>query len=125
MAKRAFKYKGVEIDKLKELSLNEFMKLTTSRVRRTLSRGFTDQQKILLKKIRSGKKNVKTHQRDMIILPEFVGEKISIHNGKAFVTITIMPEMVGHFLGEYVLTRVKAKHSVSTAGPKKKVVKRK
>ena len=54
---------------------------------------------------------VRTHRRDMPILPEFVGRRIAIHNGQNFVEIDIRPEMIGHYLGEFALTRKGVAHS--------------
>ncbi len=73
MAKKEFTYRGKTLEELKELSLNDFMLLLPSRERRSLKRGFTEQQKILLKRIRAKKSNIETHCKDMIILPEMVG----------------------------------------------------
>lgn len=114
---KEFKYKGKTLEELKNLSLEEFAKLLPARQKRTIKRGFTDAQKRLLKKIRAkGKKQIKTHCRDMIILPEMVGIKIHIHNGRAFLLTEIQPEMVGHFLGEFALTRTRVKHSAPGIG---------
>ena len=84
MAKKEFTYKGKTLDELKKLSLNELAQLLTSRQRRKIKRGFTEQEQILLKKIRASQKNIETHCRDMIILPEMVGFTIKIHSGKEF-----------------------------------------
>ncbi len=116
MAKKEFTYKGKTIEELKKMSLNELAQLMTSRQRRIIKRGFTDQQKILLKKIRSNQKNVETHCRDMIILPEMVGATIKVHRGKEFMPVLVEPEMIGHFLGEFALTRKKIQHSAPGIG---------
>jgi len=80
--------------------------------RRTLRRGLTREQNKLLNDIKNSKKEViKTHLRDMIVLPDFVGHKIAVHNGKEFVHVTIQPEMIGHYLGEFALTRKEVKHT--------------
>jgi len=116
MAKE-FRYKGKTLEELKSISLEDFVKLLPSRKRRTIQRGFTNSQKTLLKRIRSkGKKQIKTHCRDMIILPEMVGIKIHIHNGRSFLLTEIQPEMIGHRLGEFALTRSRVKHSAPGIG---------
>ena|SRR3989442_11473043 len=56
-------------------------------------------------------KGLRTHCRDVPILPDFVGKKVSIHNGKAFETVEIKPEMIGHYIGEFAMTRKPVKHS--------------
>ena len=59
----------------------------------------------LLKKVEKGgdalKRPIKTWSRSSTIVPEFVGLKFEIHNGKKFIPITISDEMVGHKLGEF------------------------
>ena len=116
MAKKEFTYKGKSIEELKRMSLNELSQLLTSRQRRSLKRGFTEQQKILLKKLRSNKKNIETHCRDIIIVPEMTGTIIKVYSGKEFVSVSIEPDMVGHRLGEFVLTRKKVQHSAPGIG---------
>jgi len=111
MAKKEFTFRGKTIEELKKLSLNELGELLPSRQRRTLKRGLTDQQKILLKKISKKENGIETHCRDAIILPEMIGITIKIHSGKEFVPVMIIDEMIGHYLGEFVLTRKKIAHS--------------
>ena len=116
MVKKEFTFKGKTVDELKKMSLKEFASLLKSRQRRSLERGFTDAQKILLKKIKANEKNIKTHCRDMIILPEMIGLTIHVHRGKEFVPVMIQPEMVGHRLGEFALTRKRVEHSAPGIG---------
>ena len=116
MAKKEFTYKGKTLEELKKMSSNELAQMLTARQRRTIKRGFTEQQKILLKKIRSSEKNIETHCRDMTILPEMIGTTIKIHQGKEFTPVLIEPDMVGHYLGEFVLTRKKVSHSAPGIG---------
>ena len=63
-----------------------------------------------MKRIKT-KDKIRTHIRSMVVLPEFVGKIISIHNGKEFVDVEIAPEMIGHFLGEFALTRRRVAHT--------------
>lgn len=116
MAKKEFVFRGKTLEELKKISVNELAQLLASRQRRTLKRGFTEQQKILLKKIRSNTKNIETHCRDMVILPEMVGMTIKVHHGKEFIPVMIEPEMIGHCLGEFALTRKKVAHSAPGIG---------
>ncbi|MEM5799714.1 MAG: 30S ribosomal protein S19 [Candidatus Aenigmatarchaeota archaeon] len=116
MAKQ-FLFKGKTLEELKQLSIEEFTKLVTSRERRTLLRGLTGRQKKLLENLRKyPDKFHRTHERDMIVLPEMVGKKIGVHNGKEFVPLTISEYMIGHRLGEFVLTRQRVKHSSPGVG---------
>ena len=116
MARKEFTYRGKTLEELKRLSLTEFMMLVPARQRRTLKRGFTDQEKILLKKIRSGKKEIKTHVRDMIILPEMVGITMKIYKGNSFEPVRIVPEMIGRCLGEFTYNRKRVEHSAPGIG---------
>jgi len=106
-----FVFRGKSLEELQKMDLKEFSSLLTSRKRRSLKRGLSYEQKKLLKKLKEGKGFVKTHRRDIIILPEMVDKKIAVYKGKEFVTITITPEMIGHCLGEFALTRKEVKHS--------------
>jgi len=114
---KIFKYKGKTLDELKALELKDLALLFPSDVRRKITRGFTEQEEKLLKKFRSNEKNIKTHARDMIVLPEMVGIKIGIYNGKEFLDIFIVEEMIGMRLGELAPTRPIATHT--TMGSKK------
>ncbi|HLC96520.1 MAG TPA: 30S ribosomal protein S19 [Candidatus Nanoarchaeia archaeon] len=119
MAKKVFQYRGKTIEELQALSLQEFMELLPARQRRSLKRGFTDPQKSLLKQIRAGDANIKTHCRDLIILPEMMGKKILVFRGNAFEPVTIEEEMIGHFIGEFVPTRKNVQHSAPGIGATK------
>ncbi|KAA0006075.1 MAG: 30S ribosomal protein S19 [Thermoplasmata archaeon] len=113
MAVREFTYRGKTVEELRQMSFEELLELLPSRARRTLKRGLTKRQYKLLKDVEKAKEGeiIKTHCRDMIILPSFVGKTIGVHNGKEFVPVTIQPEMIGHYLGEFALTRKRVIHS--------------
>ena len=124
MAKKEYNYRGKSLKELQEMDLNDFAKLLPSRQRRSLTRGFNDPQKRLLTKIKKfkegkTKKPVKTHCRDMVILPDMVNLTIHIHKGKGFEQVLIQPEMVGHYLGEFAPTRQRIKHSAPGVGATK------
>ncbi|KAA0001926.1 MAG: 30S ribosomal protein S19 [Thermoplasmata archaeon] len=112
-SKREFLYRGIKIEDLKKMGIEELLPYLPSRARRTLKRGLTPMQYRLLEKIRKNEdgKVIRTHCRNMIILPEFIGHTIAVHNGKEFVPVKIQPEMVGHYLGEFALTRKEVKHT--------------
>ena len=116
MAKKEFTYRGKTLEELKKMSLSEFAELAPARARRSLKRGIADKHKIVLKKIRAKSKNIKTHCRDIVILPEMVGAILKVHNGKDFITIMIQPEMIGHYLGEFTLNRKRITHSAPGIG---------
>ena len=111
--KKEFAYHGHSLEELQKLTLEEFMQLLPSRMRRTLKRGLTVKQNKLLADIEKAKENdkIRTHCRDMIIFPNFVDHTIYIHNGKEFQRGDIQPNMIGHYLGEFALTRQKVKHT--------------
>jgi len=114
-----FKFYGKGIEELKVLSLNDFFKLIPSRQRRSLKRGLNEEQKKFLESLKESKKTVRTHLRDMIIVPSMIGKRISVYNGKNFVEIMINEEMLGRYLGEFVLTRNRVTHSAPGVGATK------
>ncbi len=119
MAKKEFTYRGKSLDELKAMTMNEYITLLPARARRSLKRGLNDKEKVVLKKIKKGDANLKTHCRDMVIIPEMIGAKVKIHNGKEWVDLEIQAEMIGHFLGEFSQTRKSVKHSAPGIGATK------
>jgi small subunit ribosomal protein S19 len=121
---KEFMYRGHSLVSLQGMSMDEFINLLPARQRRSLQRGLTPEQRILLEKLREtqgalkkGKEvTVKTHVRDMIILPEMVGAKIHIHNGKEFVGVEIKAGMIGHYLGEFAITNKPVRHGTPGIG---------
>jgi len=111
-------YRGYNLEQLKAMSMDDFIRILPSRLRRSLQRGLTKEQRILLENIRKAnqarkkeqKTVVKTHARDMVILPEMIGTIILVHNGKEFSPVEITPEMLGHYLGEFAITNKPVKH---------------
>jgi small subunit ribosomal protein S19 len=121
---KEFSYRGHSLNSLTGMSMDEFINLLPSRQRRSLQRGLTPEQRILLEKLREAKEaqkqgkdvSLKTHVRDLIILPEMVGAKIAVHNGKEFVAIEIRPEMISHYLGEFAITNKPVRHGTPGIG---------
>ena len=118
---RIFKYKGKTIEELQEMQLAELSELLPARARRSLKRGFTEEQKKLLKKIEEfkegkRKKVIKTHIRDVVILPSMVGIRLLVHAGKEFSQIEVTSEMIGHYLGEFTRTRRDVQHKAPGVG---------
>ena len=68
-------------------------------------------KKVEKHKTETNKKPIKTWSRNSTIIPDFVGQNFLIHNGKAFIPITISEEMVGHKLGEFAPTRTFKGHT--------------
>lgn len=118
---KVFTFKGKDFESLKGMTIEEFAKLLPSRQRRNLLRGLTDKQKKLLIRMRKTdvSKALKTHCREMIIIPEMVGRRLLVHNGKEWIPVDIKPEMLGHRLGEFALTRKRVIHSAPGVGATK------
>jgi small subunit ribosomal protein S19 len=110
--KKEFRYRGYSLEDLQKLSVEEILPLLPSRTRRTLKRGLTQRQNKLIDDIEKAQHGdtIKTHCRNMVILPNFVGHVINIHNGKEFQRLTIEPQMIGHYLGEYTITNKPVRH---------------
>lgn len=116
--KKEFMYRGNSLEELKKMDIREFAKLLKSNEKRTILRQYDKVQKFVIrcdKKIEN-KKLIRTHLRSLIIVPQLIGMKIHIHNGKTFVPIQIEKEMLGHRLGEFSVTRTKVKHGAAGIG---------
>ncbi|MDE1858276.1 MAG: 30S ribosomal protein S19 [Thaumarchaeota archaeon] len=118
---KEFRYRGKSLDELNAMSTEALLELLPSRARRSLNRGVSEEKRKLLedaRAIREGKLEgqIKTHARDMIILPTMVGLTIGVHNGKEFVALEVKPEMIGRYLGEYVITNKKVVHGTPGIG---------
>jgi small subunit ribosomal protein S19 len=112
--KKEFMYRGYTLEELLALSREEVVALLPSRARRNMRRGLNEENEKLLKLIKDEPTKVhRTHRRDMIVLPEMIGKKVAIYSGKEYKEVEIQPEMIGHYLGEFVQTRRFDKH----AGP--------
>ncbi|MEM0073188.1 MAG: 30S ribosomal protein S19 [Thermoplasmatales archaeon] len=103
-------FKGKTIEELLEMDMSELLKLMPARARRSLKRGYNIEQQRLHNKLLE-KDSVKTRVRDLVILPQYVGKTVSVHNGNSYQTFTIKEEMIGHYLGEFSQTRKEVKHS--------------
>jgi small subunit ribosomal protein S19 len=107
-----FRYRGKSLEELMKMPMEEFIRLLPARQRRSLSRGLRVEHRKLLEKLRRARKllaegkkvTLKTHCRDMIILPEMVGLTIQVYNGITWIPVTISPWHIGHYLGEFAIT---------------------
>jgi len=111
-----FTYRGYTLAKLKKMKIEDLTELIGARQRRKLKRELRENEEKLLEELKSDKESVKTHLRDAIVLPGMVGKKIGIHNGKSFEYVEIKPEMIGHYLGEFALTRKRVLHGAAGVG---------
>lgn len=126
MSSRKFRYRGYSLEELKQMSMDEILDLLPSRRRRSLSRQefWTPRRKKLLEDIRRAlevkdqgdKTIVRTHVRDMPILPEMVGATIAVYNGREFLEIEIQPQMIGHLLGEFSPSTKVVRHGAPGIG---------
>jgi len=117
-----FTYRGHTLEELQEMSVEEVAELLPARQRRTLGRGLTEEQEKLRETARSADPDataddpIRTHLRDMPILPEFVGLTFSVYTGQEFERVDVEDEMIGHYLGEFQLTRNSVEHGQAGIG---------
>jgi small subunit ribosomal protein S19 len=111
-----FTYRGFRLEELRKMGMSELIPVMPSRVRRKVIRGLTKGEENLLSRFRGGDTRIRTHLRDMVIMPEMVGREVEIYNGKEFLKVEIQPEAVFHYLGEFALTRRKVTHGSAGIG---------
>ncbi|KAG9452566.1 hypothetical protein H6P81_005470 [Aristolochia fimbriata] len=116
---KKFSFRGVDLDALLDMSTDELVKLFTARARRRFQRGLKRKPMALIKKLRKAKREappgekpepVRTHLRNMIIVPEMIGSIVGVYNGKTFNQVEIKPEMIGHYLAEFSISYKPVKH---------------
>ena len=118
---KEFNYKGKTNEELRSISNDELFTILNSRQRRSLKRGLSDNKNKLIAEIKmaaqgKSKNQIKTHQRDIIILPYMIGVTVNVYSGKEFTPITISTEMIGHYIGEYVITNKRVSHGAPGVG---------
>ncbi len=117
---KEFRYRGRTLEELQGMSMEELMNILPSRIRRTLRHGLGEERLNLLREMKAAKDGssgqIKTHLRDMVILPNMVGLTIHVFNGKEFLPVEIKPEMIGHYLGEYAIPNKPVKHGTPGIG---------
>jgi len=111
-----FTYHGFRLEELQGMGISELLPVMPARPRRKITRGFTRGEENFLARIRAGDDKIRTHLRDMIIMPEMIGKEIEIYNGKEFQKVEIQPEALFHYLGEFALTRRKVSHGSAGIG---------
>ena len=118
---KKFDYRGIPLSELENMSLEKLFQLFNARQRRSLTRGITDGKRKLIEEIKAAKagkiKNpIKTHVRDLIVLPYMVGVTVNVFSGKEFVPVAIIPEMIGRYLGEFVINNKRVVHGSPGVG---------
>jgi small subunit ribosomal protein S19 len=112
--KKEFTYRGKTVEELKALSLEELLPILPSRVRRSYTRGVTTGERKFLQRIETlepGSKVLRTHYRHLPVLPRFIGHQVAVYDGREFQTVTVIPEMIGHRLGEFASSTKLCQHS--------------
>lgn len=91
---------------------------------RSLKKGFFADPKLVLKAAQSKSsgsvKPIRTWSRDTTILPEFIGIRFEVHNGRKFIEVLVTEDMVGHKLGEFSPTTFFKAHGGKAAKAVKK-----
>ncbi|MGY5142671.1 MAG: 30S ribosomal protein S19 [Nitrosopumilus sp.] len=118
---KEFEYRGIPKEELEAMSIEKLFQLFNARQRRSLTRGINDGKRKLIEEIKGAKAGkvttpIKTHLRDLIILPYMVGVTVNVFSGKEFRPVAIRTEMIGHYLGEYVITNKKVSHGAPGVG---------
>lgn len=112
---KKYTYKGKNLEELCEMKHENLCELFRSRIRRRMRRsnGVKGKYLKLLEKIKASKlnlqpgekaKTIKTHLRNMVVLPQMVGGEVAVYNGKEFKEFTIKFDMIGKYLGEFSIT---------------------
>ena len=117
-----FSYRGHTLDELQEMDVEEVAELLPARQRRSITRGLSVEKEKLLDEAREAGEEetandpIRTHLRDMPILPDMVGLTFAVHTGQSFERVNVEPEMLGHYLGEFQLTRTSVEHGQAGIG---------
>ncbi|GCF14808.1 30S ribosomal protein S19 [Haloarcula mannanilytica] len=117
-----FSFRGHTLDELQAMELEEVAELLPARQRRSIERGLTEEKHKLLEKAREAGEEetandpIRTHLRDMPVVPEMVGLTFAVHDGQNFERVNVEPEMLGHYLGEFQLTRSSVEHGQAGIG---------
>ena len=105
---RKFTFRGVDLDQLLDMSTDELVDLFHARARRKFQRGLKRKPLALIKKLRAAKKSaesgekpepVRTHLRNMIIVPEMIGSIVGVYNGKTFNQVRSLSSTDMHSFG--------------------------
>ncbi|MFC7073849.1 30S ribosomal protein S19 [Halovenus rubra] len=117
-----FTYRGHTLEELQEMDRDEVVELLPARQRRSIKRGLSYEHQQLLEEAREAGEEetannpIRTHLRDMPILPVMVNVTFAVHNGQSFERVKVEPEMLGHYLGEFQLTRTSVEHGQAGIG---------
>lgn len=133
---KEFEYRGVALADLEKMPIDKLRGLLGARQRRSLKRGVTDGKRKVIARMRAARAaaaataagepeggggggappRIRTHLRDLIVLPFMVGTTVHVYNGKEFKEIEVKPEMIGHYIGEYSLSGRRVSHGAPGVG---------
>ena len=117
-----FTYRGHTLEELQEMDVEEVAELLPARQRRTIERGLSPEHEKLVAEARergeeeTAENPIRTHLSDTPILPSFVGKTFAVHTGQEYERVEVEPEMLGHYLGEFRLTRTSVEHGQAGIG---------
>lgn len=117
-----FTFRGHTLEELQAMELEEVAELLPARQRRSIERGLSiEKQKLLEEAEERGVEEtandpIRTHLRDVPIVPAFVNMTFEVYNGQEFERVRVDPEMLGHYLGEFQLTRQSVEHGQAGIG---------
>ena len=122
MVKKEFTYRGKTLEEMNAMSIDQFAQLCNARSRKTLKAGF---DKHILQKMEKARakgekaKPIKTHRRDIVVIPSMVGLRFAVYRGNSFEAVDVVDKMLGHYLGELVFTRKRLQHGKAGIGATK------
>ncbi len=108
-------FRGMTPSQITSLTNEQYLKLITSRERRSIKRNAVEYKK-LMEKVEKAKKRgidkpIKTHVREAVIILPWIGVRFEVYNGKEFKPVVITPNMLNHRLGEYSYSTKRVVHS--------------
>ncbi len=113
------KFRGMDANTLAALSVEQSLPLLTSRARRAVKRALSNKalkvrklmKKAVALKAKSPAKVIRTHVREAVILPEWLGLNFAVHNGKEWKPVQITIDKIGYRLGDFSHTTGRVLHS--------------
>ena len=109
------------MEELTAMNMDDFAALCDSRTRRSIKKGLNQHILDKITKVKGDPKAkpIRTHKRDLIITPAFVGVRFAVHRGNSFELLEIDERMLGHYIGEFVFTRKRLQHGKAGIGATK------
>ena len=111
-------FRGKTAQELVGIGQDEVLKMLNSRSRRALTRASSKSyrikaffKKVTKAKLKGATKVIKTHLREAVVLPDWIGMTFGVHNGKEFKNVVITADKVGYRLGDFSHTTGRVLHS--------------